>query len=60
METEGRKRCYKNAIAALTEYQATGLHATAEEVDAWLAPLEAGEDAEPPPCHKREANKPSP
>ena len=31
--------------------QATGLHVTAEEADAWLAKLEAGEDATPPPCH---------
>jgi hypothetical protein len=24
---------------------------TAEEADAWLAKLEAGEDAKPPECH---------
>jgi predicted transcriptional regulator len=51
METEKRARFYNDATAAWAEYQASGLHATAEEVDAWLARLEAGEDAEPPPCH---------
>ncbi len=39
------------ALAAWTHYQATGLHATAEEADAWLAKLEAGKDAAPPKCH---------
>ena len=32
-------------------YQATGLHITMEEADAWLAKLEAGQDVEPPECH---------
>lgn len=48
---EVRERLRSDAVAAWEEYQATGLHATAEEVDAWLAKLEAGEDAEPPECH---------
>ena len=39
------------ALAAWSGYQATGLHATAEEADAWLSKLEAGEDAEAPSCH---------
>jgi predicted transcriptional regulator len=39
------------ALAAWSVYQATGLHATAEEADAWFAKLEAGEDAEAPECH---------
>jgi predicted transcriptional regulator len=52
METEKRMRFYNDAVAAWVEYQVTGLHATAEEVDEWLARLEAGEDAEPPACHK--------
>ncbi len=39
------------ALAAWTDYQATGLHATAEEAEAWLAKLEAGVDAEVPKCH---------
>jgi predicted transcriptional regulator len=39
-----------NALAAWADYQATGLHVTEEEADAWLAKLEAGEDGEPPEC----------
>lgn len=48
---EQREQLRQDALAAWAEYQATGLHATAEEVDAWLARLEAGEDADPPACH---------
>jgi predicted transcriptional regulator len=49
---ERREQFRQDALAAWTEYQATGLHVTAEEADAWLARLEAGEDAEPPECHE--------
>ena len=48
---EKRERFRAEALAAWNEYQATGQHATAEEADAWLAKLEAGEDAEAPECH---------
>ena len=48
---ERRDHLRQEALAAWAEYQATGLHATAEEADAWLARLEAGEDAEPPSPH---------
>jgi predicted transcriptional regulator len=48
---ERRERLRQDALAAWAEYQATGQHATAEEVDAWFARLEAGEDAEPPTPH---------
>jgi predicted transcriptional regulator len=41
----------QDALTSWNDYQATGLHATAEESDAWLAKLEAGEDAEAPECH---------
>ena len=41
----------RSAHAAWAEYQATGLHLTAEETDDWLVKLEAGEDADPPECH---------
>jgi len=41
----------QDALAAWKNYQATGLHATAEEADAWLAKLEADEQAEAPDCH---------
>jgi predicted transcriptional regulator len=51
MKKEIREQFRNDALAAWAEYQATGLHAAAEEVDAWLARLEAGEDAEPPDCH---------
>lgn len=40
----------QDAILAWHEYQATGLHVTSEEADAWLAKLEEGEDVEPPEC----------
>jgi predicted transcriptional regulator len=48
---EKREQFRADALAAWNDYQATGLHATAEEADAWLAKLEAGEDAEAPECH---------
>ncbi len=48
---ERREQLRQDAQAAWDHYQATGLHATAEEADSWLAKLEAGEDAPPPPCH---------
>ena len=48
---ENREAFRQDALAAWNDYQATGLHATAEEADAWLAKLEAGEDAEAPSCH---------
>jgi predicted transcriptional regulator len=41
----------QNSIRAWNEYQPTGLHVTMEEVDAWLAKLEGGQDVEPPECH---------
>jgi predicted transcriptional regulator len=42
----------RSAVEALYHYKTTGMHVTSEEVGAWLARLEAGEDdAEPPACH---------
>lgn len=49
---EQRQRLRDEALAAWTEYQETGLHATGDEVDTWLARLEAGEDTEPPTPHE--------
>jgi predicted transcriptional regulator len=46
-----REETRQQAVATWDEYRATGLHATAEEADAWLARLEDGEDAAPPACH---------
>ena len=48
---EKREALRQDAIRAWNEYQATGLHVTRDEADAWLARLEAGEDVEPPECH---------
>jgi predicted transcriptional regulator len=49
---EKREQLRQDALAAWNDFEATGRHATAEEADAWLAKLEAGEDAEAPACHK--------
>lgn len=52
VEREEKREAFRqDAIRAWDEYQKTGLHLTLEEADAWLAKLEAGEDAEPPKCH---------
>ena len=48
---EKRELFRRDALAAWNDYQAKGLHATAEEADAWLAKLEAGEKAKAPQCH---------
>jgi predicted transcriptional regulator len=48
---EKRESIKQDAKRAWDEYQATAQHVTAEEADAWLAKLEAGENAEPPKCH---------
>ncbi|HEU5350326.1 MAG TPA: ribbon-helix-helix protein, CopG family [Terracidiphilus sp.] len=47
---EARERLKRDALAAWAHYQATGLHATAKEADAWLAKLEAGRRAKAPQC----------
>ena len=52
VEREEKREAFKqDALRAWEDYQRTGLHLTLEEVDDWLAKLEAGEDAEPPKCH---------
>ena len=48
---EKREAFRQDGIKAWNEFQATGLHLTVEEADAWLAKLEAGEDVKPPECH---------
>jgi len=48
---EKREAFRQDGIQAWNEYQATGLHVTQEEADAWLARLETGQDAAPPECH---------
>ncbi len=49
---EKRQSFLEDARKAWEEYQATGLHVTLEEADAWLAELEDGNDVEPPACHR--------
>ena len=52
VEREEKREAFKqDALRAWEDYQRTGLHLTLEEADAWLAKLEAGEDAELPKCH---------
>jgi predicted transcriptional regulator len=48
---EKRDRLRQDALAAWDDYQATGLHVTAEEADVWLARLENGKRAAVPKCH---------
>jgi predicted transcriptional regulator len=47
---EKREQFRQDALTAWAHYQATGLHVTAEEADAWLAKLEADGDTTPPKC----------
>jgi predicted transcriptional regulator len=52
VEREEKREAFRqDALRAWNEYQATGLHATEQEADAWLAKLENGESSEPPACH---------
>ena len=48
---EKREALRQAALAAWEDYQTTGLHLSADEADAWLAKLEAGEDVPAPECH---------
>lgn len=50
-QEEAREDAMQSAIAAWEGYQQTGLHATFEEADAWLAELEGGKPANPLKCH---------
>ncbi|HHH49061.1 MAG TPA: ribbon-helix-helix protein, CopG family [Gammaproteobacteria bacterium] len=52
VEREEKREAFKqDALDAWTAYQSNGQHLTLKEADAWLAKLEAGEDAELPECH---------
>ncbi|MDX1706148.1 CopG family ribbon-helix-helix protein [Pseudidiomarina sp.] len=52
VEREEKREAFKqDALNAWEAYQSNGLHLTFAEADAWLAKLEAGDDAELPPCH---------
>ncbi len=50
-QEEARDTMRQDAVAAWEHYQLTGLHATFEEADSWLAELESGKPAEPPQVH---------
>lgn len=52
VEREEKQESFRqDGIRAWNEYQATGLHVTHEEADAWLAKLEDGQNVDPPECH---------
>ena len=48
---EKRESLRQDGLRAWDDYKTNGLHVTHEEADAWLAKLEAGQDAAPPECH---------
>ena len=49
---EKREALNRDTVAAWEEFQATGLHATAEEVDKWLASWGTENELPAPTCHK--------
>jgi predicted transcriptional regulator len=52
VDREEKKEAFRqDALLAWANYQATGLHVTHAEADAWLEQLEAGNDVELPKCH---------
>ena len=52
VEREKKREAFRqDTLEAWEAYRTSGLHATAEEADAWLARLEQGEDVELPECH---------
>lgn len=52
VEREEKRETFKqDTLQAWDEYQASGLHVTAGEADAWLAQLADGNDIDPPECH---------
>jgi predicted transcriptional regulator len=53
VEREEKREAFRqDAIKAWEEYQETGLHATAAEVDAWLASWGTENELSAPLCHK--------
>ena len=47
-----REALRQDVLEAWNEYQGTGLHATAEEVDQWLASWGTENEQPAPECHK--------
>lgn len=53
VEREEKREAFRqDAIRAWEEYQETGLHATAAEVDAWLVSWGTESERPAPQCHK--------
>jgi predicted transcriptional regulator len=53
VEREEKREAFRqDTIDAWEEFQATGLHATAEEVEKWLASWGTEDELPPPVCHK--------
>jgi predicted transcriptional regulator len=56
MTDPGKREAYKaafkqDALKAWEDYQASGHHATADEVESWLARWGSGDASPAPPCH---------
>ncbi|MCV0397909.1 MAG: CopG family ribbon-helix-helix protein [Rhizobiaceae bacterium] len=49
---EKRESFRQDTLQAWNDYQATGLHATAEEVEEWLAGWGGDEERPAPECHE--------
>jgi predicted transcriptional regulator len=52
---EKRESFSKDALEAWEEFQATGMHATADEVEKWLASWGTDSELSTPLCHQKEA-----
>lgn len=53
VEREERRESFrKDTLKAWEDYQATGLHATADEVEKWLASWGTDNEVPAPTCHK--------
>lgn len=48
---ESSEQSQQQALKGWNDFQVSGLHVAADEADAWLSKLEAGEDVEAPECH---------
>ena len=48
---EKREVFRQQTLKAWETFRENGLHLTADEVDAWMAQIEQGNDIEPPECH---------
>jgi hypothetical protein len=51
LESQTKEQLHRELIEAQEHYRSTGLHLTHEEVEAWLAKRESGENACLPECH---------